>query len=154
MAFVRASTIRGRRCNISGINTARVVIGGIVAGVVINVSEYILNMFALGPDMEATMMRLNLPPVAGQAIGVFVALGFALGIVMTWLYAALRPRYGPGPMTALCAGAAGWFLAYVYSSISIAVMGVFPTRMMVIAGVWGLAELLAASVAGAYLYRE
>jgi hypothetical protein len=136
------------------INTARVVIGGIVAGLVINVSEYILNMFVLGPEMEATMTRLNLPPVAGQAIVVFVVLGFALGIVMTWLYAALRPRYGPGPMTALCAGAAVWFLAYVYSSISIAVMGVFPIRMMVIAVVWGLVELLAASVAGAYLYRE
>ena len=79
-----------------GINTARVVVGGLVAGLVINVSEFILNMVVMGADMNAAMTRLNLPPVGGQAITVFVVLGFALGIGTIWLYAAIRPRYGAG----------------------------------------------------------
>jgi len=121
---------------------------------VINVSEFILNMVVLGADMTTAMTRLNLPPVGGQAIAVFVVLGFALGIATTWLYAAIRPRYGPGPKTALCAGAAVWFFAYFYSSVGMMVIGVFPGRMMAVGMIWGLGEVLLASVAGASLYRE
>jgi hypothetical protein len=139
---------------VGSINTGRVVIGGIVAGLVINASEFALNTLVLGPDMEQAMARMNLPPVAGAAMGVFTALGFALGIVILWLYAAIRPRYGAGPTTALCAGATTWFLAYVYGSIGMAMMGMFPLRLMAIGLAWGLVELLVASVAGAYFYKE
>jgi hypothetical protein len=138
----------------SGINTMRVLIGGIVAGLVINISEFILNTIVLGADLNAAMARLNLPPIGGQTIAVFVFMGFVLGIATIWLYAAIRPRYGAGPKTALCAGAAVWFFAYVYSAIGMTVMGMFPTRLMVVGTIWGLAEILAASVIGAALYQE
>ena len=136
------------------INTARVVIGGIVAGLIVNVSEILLNLVILGADMNAAMARLNLPPVQGAAIGVFVVMGFALGIATIWLYAAIRPRYSPGPRTALCAGAAVWFFAYAYPGVGSAVMGVFPGRMMAIGVIWGLCEILLGAVAGAYFYKE
>jgi hypothetical protein len=136
------------------INIGRVVIGGIVAGVVINASEFVANTLVLGPDMEQAMAKMNLPPVGGSAMGVFTALGFALGFVALWLYAAIRPRYGAGPKTALCAGATVWFLAYFYGTVGMAVMGMFPARLMAIGLVWGLVELLVASVAGAYFYKE
>jgi hypothetical protein len=139
---------------VRGINTARVVVGGLVAGLVINVSEFILNMVVMGADMNRAMTRVNLPPVGGQAITVFVVLGFALGIGTIWLYAAIRPRYGAGPKTALCAGAAVWFFAYFYSGVGMLVMGMFPGRMMAVGMMWGLAEVLLASVAGASLYSE
>jgi hypothetical protein len=139
---------------VHGINTGRVVIGGIVAGLVINVSEFILNTLVLGADMNAAMAGMNLPPMGGQAIGLFVILGFAVGIVTAWLYAAIRPRYGPGPKTALCAGAAVWFFAYFYSGVGMMVMGMFPTRVMAIGMIWGLAEILVASVVAAALYQE
>jgi hypothetical protein len=139
---------------VRGINTARVVIGGIVAGLVINVSEFILNGLVLGADTNTAMARLNLPPVGGRGMGVFVAMGFALGIAAIWLYAAIHPRYSPGPKTALCAGAAVWFFAYLYGSVGMTVMGMFPGRMMAIGLIWGLGELLLAAVAGAYFYKE
>lgn len=138
----------------AGINVVRVLVGGLVAGLVINVSEFILNMVVLGADMSTAMARLNLPPVGGLAICAFVTLGFVLGIMTVWLYAAIRPRYGAGPRTALCAGSAVWFLAYVYGSVGLVAIGVFPAGMMTIALVWGLGELLVASVAGAWMYRE
>jgi hypothetical protein len=137
-----------------GINAGRVLIGGIVAGVVLNVSEFILNMVIMGADMNAAMTRLNLPPVTGPAIGVFVVLGFVLGVATIWLYAAIRPRYGPGPKTALCAGAAVWFFAYLYGAIGLTVMGLFPSGMMAIGTVWGLGEILVAAMLGAFLYKE
>lgn len=136
------------------INLMRVVAGGLLAGLVIDVSEFVLNIVVLGADMEAAIARLNLPPIGVSAITVFLFLGFLLGIATVWLYAAIRPRYGAGPKTALCAGSAVWFLAYAYPSAGFGAMGLFPTRLIVIGVVWGLVELLVAAVAGAWLYRE
>ncbi len=138
----------------SGINTARVIVGGIVAGLVINIGEFALNMYVVKADMEAAIARLNLPPVDQSAIGIFVTMGFVLGIAAVWLYAAIRPRYGAGPGTALCAGAAVWFFAYLFPGISYSAMGMFPTSLTVTGLAWGLGEVLLGTVAGAALYRE
>ena len=138
----------------TGINMGRVLIGGVVAGLVINVGEYVLNMFVLKTEMEAALARMNLPPVEGAQIGVFVTLAFALGIATVWLYAAIRPRLGAGVSTAMCAGSTVWFLSYVYPSVGMWMMGMFPTGSMMIALGWGLAEVLAGAVAGAWLYQE
>lgn len=136
------------------INVARVIIGGLVAGVVINVSESILNMAVFGDQMTASLAKLNLPPVGGQSVGIFIALAFALGIATIWVYAAIRPRYSPGPKTALCAGSAVWFFAYFYRTVGSAVMGFMPGRLLAIGVVWGLGEILIAALAGAYFYKE
>src|SRR5687767_13950858 len=93
----------------TGINVARVLIGGFVAGLVINIGESVFNGWLFASDLQAAVARLNLPPIGGNAIATFVMLAFALGIAMVWLYAAIRPRYGAGVNTALCAGAAVWF---------------------------------------------
>jgi hypothetical protein len=136
------------------INVGRVVLGGLLAGLVINISEYVLNEIVLGPQVMAELTRLNLPPIGGGAVAVFIALGFALGIVLVWMYAAIRPRFGAGPKTAMCAAATVWFLAYVYSSVSFGAIGIMSIGLIVTALVWGLVELLVAGVAGAWLYRE
>jgi hypothetical protein len=139
---------------VGSINTGRVVVGGIVAGLVINVSEFVVNTLVLGPQMQEAMTRMQLPPMGGGAMGAFTVMGFAIGIVLLWLYAAIRPRYGAGPTTALCAGSAVWFLAYFYGSVGMVAMGMFPLRSMLIGLTWGLVELLLAAVAGAYFYKE
>jgi hypothetical protein len=138
----------------TGINVTRVLIGGFVAGLVINIGESVLNGWLLAADLTAALERLNLPPVGGNAIATFVVMAFALGLATVWLYAAIRPRYGAGVNTALCAGATVWFFSYAYPSIGFLVMGFFPTRLTLISLAWGLGELLLAAVAGAWLYRE
>ena len=136
------------------INMARVILGGLVAGLVLNAGEVVLHMVVIAEDMEAAVQARNLPPVGGQAIGIFVALSFVLGIATVWLYAAIRPRFGPGVSTALCAGSTAWFLAYVYPTVGMMAMGMFPAGVMTTALVWGLVEMLLAAVAGAWLYQE
>ena len=136
------------------INMARVILGGIVAAVVINISEFVLHSFVIVQQMEEAVAARNLPAVSGQAIAVFMVMGLALGIALVWTYAAIRPRFGPGVGTALCAGSLVWFLAYAYPSLGMWAMGMFPAGVTVISLVWGLAELLAGAVAGAWLYQE
>ena len=138
----------------ASINLRGVVVGGLVAGLVINVSEYILNDPVLGADLAAAMTAHNLPPIGGSAIAVFVVLGFVLGLALVWLYAAIRPRFGPGPKTAAIAGVSVWLLAYFWSGVGYYVLGLFSERLVIIGLAWGLVELVVAGIAGARLYSE
>ena len=138
----------------ASINLARVVLGGLLAGLVVNIGEFVFNGWLMAAEMEAAIARLNLPPIGGSALATFVVMGFALGIATVWLYAAIRPRFGAGVNTSLCAGATAWFFAFVYPSIGFVAMGLFPAGMIATGLAWGLAEVLIASVAGAWLYQE
>jgi hypothetical protein len=138
----------------AGINTGSVIKGGLAAGVLINISEAILNMPVLGAQFEAFMKSLNLPPVSGVDIGYFVLMGFVQGGLIAWLYAAIRPRLGPGPKTATIAGLFVWFFASFVCVTGFAALGMFPRDLLLITLVWTLVEqILAAQVAG-WIYSE
>ena len=136
------------------INMGRVVVGGLLAGLVVNISEFVLNTYVVGADMEAALKAMNAPPMDNSEIPWFVVLGFLVGIVTVWLYAAIRPRFGAGVTTAVYAALAVWFLAYAYPTAFMMVMQLFPRRPMVIGVVWGLVEIVVAGVAGAWAYTE
>ena len=136
------------------INLGRVVLGGLLAGLVVNIGEAILNMVVIARQVEAAMLALNVPPIGSQAITGFVTLGFALGIAMVWVYAAIRTRFGPGVPTAVVAGVMVWFLSYAYPNAAMVIMGIFPANLIAIGTVWGLPELVLASIAGAWVYSE
>ena len=89
------------------INWSRVVLGGLLAGLVLNVFDFLVNGVWLMADWEAAMRALGKDPISNAMIGLYVLWDFALGIFVIWLYAAVRPRYGAGPGTAVLAGVAG-----------------------------------------------
>jgi hypothetical protein len=136
------------------INVGRVILGGLLAGLVVNIAETILNLLVVAQGMEEALRARNLPPVGGPAIGGFVLETFLVGIVTVWLYAAIRPRFGAGAGTAVIAGAVVWFFAYLHQSFALVLMGVFPAKVMVVGTVWGLVEIIVASIAGAWVYKE
>ncbi len=138
----------------ASINTGRVVAGGLLAGLVINVGEYLLNEVVLQAEMAAFMERFNLPPTSGASMAVLVALGFVGGIALVWIYAGIRPRFGPGPRTAAYAGVAGWLFAYFWPGIVFAALGMWAWGPTMLALVWGIVEFALAAVAGAWLYKE
>lgn len=136
------------------ISWVRVIVGGLVTGFVINVSEFLLNEALLGRRWAAAMESLGKPAPGGAAIGIFVAMGFLLGIAAVFLYALIRPRLGAGPKTAVSAGLLVWFFAYFYSSIGVIATGVFPATLPLAGMVWGRFELPVATVFGAWMYGE
>jgi hypothetical protein len=138
----------------NGMNWGRVTGAGLLAGLIINVSESLLNGVVLAQPMEDAMRALNRPPVSTQMIVWFVVLGFVIGIITVWLYAAIRPRFGPGIRTAICAALTVWLLAYAYPSALLGIMQIFPADLTVIGAVWGLVELIVAGIAGAWIYTE
>ena len=138
----------------STINTGRVILGGLLAGLVINLSETVLNLFVAAQAMDESLKARNLEPLGGGPIAGFVIFSFLLGIVTVWLYAAIRPRFGPGVKTAAITGLVVWFLAYLKSSVANALMGFFPAKLVTLGTIWGIPEIILASIAGAWLYTE
>ena len=135
------------------INWNRVILGGLVAGIIINIFEFALHGFVLAKDMDAAVRALG-REVGGRELLMFLVWGFLVGIFAVWLYAAIRPRYGAGPKTALCAGAAVWGPGYLLAAVTPIALHLFPRHIMAIGLAVGLAEVLVGTVAGAWLYRE
>ncbi len=90
------------------INWARVLLGGLLAGLIINIFEYVTNGVVLAAAWDAAMKALG-RHLSMSAIAVFIVGGFIGGIAAIWLYAAARPRFGAGPKTAALTGSpTGW----------------------------------------------
>ncbi len=136
------------------INLARVIGGGLLAGLIINIGEYIINEPILGERWNAALKALNVPAMGGSSVSYFVGVSFAVGLVAVWLYAAIRPRFGAGVKTAILAGVAAWALAYLIPSASGVGMHVFPRRLLLYGTLWGLIEIPLATVNGAWMYKE
>ena len=96
------------------LNTGKVVAGGLAAGVVLNLIDYVVYTMVLAdrvkaeadafhPGMADTMM-------SGNAITVYIITDFIFGLLLVWTYAAIRPRFGPGPRTALLAAFLFWII--------------------------------------------
>jgi hypothetical protein len=136
------------------INVGRVLLGGLVAGIVLNIGEYLLNDKVFGAQMKAEMARHNYPMPGGNAIVIAVVMTFVLGIVIVLGYAAIRPRFGAGPKTAMIAALFAWFGVYFYTNILFWAFGLVPNNMLPIALVWGLVEFIVAALIGAWLYKE
>ena len=133
------------------INWARVILGGIVAGIVSTVLEGALG-FLMRSEWEAAMK--NMKPPGGAVMAAHLLWGLVIGIATIWLYAAIRPRYGPGAATALLAGFAVWLFVHATFSLAATSMDLLPQKIMLISAAWSLPATLAATLAGAWLYKE
>jgi hypothetical protein len=138
----------------SKINLGRVLLGGLLAGLVLNIGEFLLNDVVLGAQMKALLESMQLPDPGPSLIIVAVLLTFLLGILMIWLYALIRPRLNPGPLTAVVAGVILWLGIYVYTGIINGLVFQFPMNLIGIGIIWGLGQYVVAAIAGAWVYRE
>ncbi len=145
---------RPAEVRVGKINIARVILGGLMAGLVINAGELILNFWLLAERMQLAYRELGLPPTGGGTVPVFVILGFGLGLLIVWLYASVRPRFGPGPKTAVLTGFFVWLFAVLWPTLGSGLLGLFDADLLVFIAIWGMFEIVIAAVAGAWLYRE
>jgi hypothetical protein len=139
------------------INTGKVLIGGIAAGVVMNVVDFVSNKFILGARMmaesEAFKPGMTAAMSTTSVMVSYIVMDLALGILLVWTYAAIRPRFGPGLKTAVYVAILFWLLAGIFYS------GYLHMGMMS-SGLWwtfafvGLVNFLLSAWVGARLYSE
>jgi len=137
------------------INIGRVILGGIVAGIVADALDYLVDGLWLGPLWMNDMSLLGHDTfTASMWIG-FDILGIVSGIVAIWIYAAIRPRFGAGLQSAIRAGVVVWILGVLVPNASFMyVAGLFSRHLTLYTTLGGLVEVLAGTIAGAWLYKE
>ncbi len=136
-------------------NCGRVLLGGIVAGVVFDALEFIANFFSISGRFMLEHSRLlpNYQPSGGQ-LAVFILWGFVIGIVSIWTYAAARPRLGPGPKTALIVSVMLWILWALWTHLAMWAMGFFSLSLMLWYSLKLLIEQIITTELGAWLYKD
>ena len=135
------------------INAARVLLGGLLAGLIINVFEYVLNGVVFASQWDAYMKILGRQMRPG-AIPLFIFFSFVAGFGLVWLYAVARPRLGPGPKTAALTGIGYWFFAYAIPAASHTAANLSPGRLTITVILILLVGVVLASVCGAAVYKE
>lgn len=135
------------------INLPRVVLGGLLAGLVMNIGEFVLNTYVVAEEQNKIMARLNLPPIGQQQVVWLIVSTFLIGILLIWIYAGFRPRFGAGAKTAIIAGVTLWAIGGVFNA-QLAVVGITTTGENMLPAIWSLVEIAIAAVAGAWLYQE
>jgi len=136
------------------INFGRVLLGGLVAGFILNVGEFVLNTIVLQQQHQEFLKRCGFPEPGTKFLVIVVTITFVLGIVIVLGYAAIRPRFGAGPKTAIIAGLFAWFGVVVFGNIIFAGLGMAPVNLVVMVIGWELVEYLLATLVGAALYKE
>ncbi len=149
------------------INWGRVFLGGLLACVAINLIGLVLGALLLdGRELRDALTvarplsqwpQRNLPLALG---GSFIALladiivTYLVGTLVVWWYAAIRPRFGPGPKTAALAGFAFWLSA---SPVQVYLGGYvlqWPVHLLVTVDSIHLIQSVTAAVVGAWPYHE
>jgi hypothetical protein len=137
------------------INFGRVILGGIVAGIVGDILGSLVDGLMLAPQWAAGMKALGRAEFSVSQNVAFNIIGLVYGILMVWLYAAIRPRYGPGPKIAVCAGLAVWVAGVLLPNAGFMwAAGLFPASLTVMTTAAGIVEFVVAALAGAALYKE
>jgi hypothetical protein len=137
------------------INMGRVILGGIVGGIVFDLLAFIVDGVLLRTQWDEGMKALGQPPLGTSQIVWLNIFGLFAGILTIWLYAAIRPRFGPGPKTAIIAGLAAWAIGVFWPNISFMwITGLFHPNLTIHTTLGGLVEMIAAAFVGGFLYRE
>lgn len=141
------------------INRQKVLIGGLAAGLVLNVIDFLSNAVILADQMrnDANAFKPGLgdqlSAMTGGQIAVYVFFDFVIGILLVWTYAAVRPRLGPGPRTAMYVALLffvfGMIVSYGYKQVGLMSPGLWWTYTLI----W-LVALSVATLVGALVYRE
>ncbi len=139
------------------INFKRVILGGLAAGMVL----LIINLLAqavfgnrLQEDMNAWMPGVTeRMSMTSGAIAAGIILKFAIGILLVLCYAAIRPRFGPGPRTASYSALFVWILGGIFFSDYL-MIGMMSAATYIILEAFQLLGFLLAAWTGAWMYSE
>lgn len=137
-----------------GINTGRWLGGGVAAGALLWILDGIGSMLYSG-QMEAALAAHDLTMEMTPGFWVLtVVVSLLVGLTLVFFYAGVRPRFGPGPKTAVLVAVVMWIGGYFVSLLGYGMMGLFPGDLLMLWGVIALVEMILAALLGGWIYRE
>jgi hypothetical protein len=137
------------------INLGRLVLGGIVAGIVGDALGYLVDGVLLAQNWADELLALGRNEVSTNQIIEFNLIGLAFGIVSIMIYVAFRQLFGANWKTAIYAGVTAWVIGVLLPNLgSMMVSGLFSKHLTLYTTAGALVEVVAGTVAGASLYKS
>ena len=138
------------------INWGRLFLGGLVATIILFLTDGFLHERILMADWQAVYRGLgaNEPHHEGVGILYFVIFELGRGFLSIYLYALMRGCCGPGPKTAVLAGIVAWLAFTVTGPAQFIPLGFYSHALWIKVGAFQLVTSIIAAIAGAFLYRD
>ncbi len=140
-------------------NRQKLFLGGLAAGLVLNVIDFLSNAVLMADRMRADANAFKpglgdqMAAMGAGQIATYVFFDFIIGMLLVWTYAAIRPRFGPGAKTAMYVGLLffvfGMILTYGYKEVGI----MSPSLWYAYSSIW-FVNLLLAALVGGRIYSE
>jgi len=136
-------------------NVKSLLLGGVAAAIVLNAGDWVTNNYLIADLWRHFAQTHNAVTENMNGIGPviqFAAIDTLLGFLLVWVYAAIRPRLGPGPGTAIIAT----FVVFGAETLELATFGgwLIPWDLLVRTSALTLVSMLLAGWAGAWVYKE
>jgi hypothetical protein len=138
------------------INWPRLIIGGLVAAVIVFVTDGFLHERIVKADWQAIYQGLGATPPQHNPAALFYFVIFELGrgFIAIYLYALMRSCCGPGPKTAALAGIVAWIAFSVTGPAQFIPLGFYSNALWLKVGAFQLITSVVAAIAGAALYKD
>jgi len=138
------------------INWPRLIVGGLVATVILFVTDGFLHERLVSADWKAVYDALGSagPQHKPAHMLYFVVFELGRGFISIYLYALMRSCCGPGPKTAALAGIVAWIAFSVTGPAQFIPLGFYSNALWLKVGAFQLITSVVAAIAGAALYKD
>lgn len=138
------------------INWVRLFVGGLVAAIILFMTDGFFHERVVGADWKAVYEALASREPHHDASGLvyFAVFELGRGFISIYLYALMRSWSGPGPKTAALAGLIAWIAFSVTGPAQFIPLGFYSHALWVKVAAFQLVTSIVAAIAGAFLYRD
>jgi len=138
------------------INFGRLFIGGLIATVLLFVTDGFLHENIVKQYWEFLYQGLRATPPEGHATSMvyFFLFEMGRGFGAIFLYALMRPFHRPGPKTAILAAIATWLAFSVTAPAEFIPLGFYGRRMWLIIAGYQLVTSIITNLLAAWIYRD
>jgi hypothetical protein len=138
------------------INWVRVIVGGLVAAIILFLTDGVFHERMIGADWKAVYDGLGVAAPKHSAAGILYFAVFELGrgLISIYLYALMRSCCGPGPKTAVMAGVVAWIAFSVTGPAQFIPLGFYSNALWVKVAAFQLITSIVAAIAGAAIYKD
>lgn len=138
------------------INWGRLVLGGLVAAIIMFLTDGFIHGRIVDTDWQAVYagLRAAEPEPHGTSMVYFALYELGRGFIAMLFYATMRTHFGAGPKTAALAGIASWIAFSLTGPAQFIPLGFFSTALWIKVGALHLVTSIIGTIAGAALYKD
>jgi MFS family permease len=136
----------------NSINIKKVLIGGFIAGMIINIIDTPNGALISGPAIIDFLKAHSIEPNPWIP-AYFLPLHIVFGIMLVWLYAAFIPKFGEGKRNAIYATLAIMIPTRLFS-LGFVVMGLLPLKLFLTLSASVIIGFLIGGIVGGWYYSR